>query len=167
MTAAPASRCARAGRTSAILALVAASSICGFVEEANAASYDLAIRQRSSPFKVGQASVLTISILNLGPSGISSTDSVTVVAVLPAGLVPPPPSWILPASWGCVVHGQTVTCTYAYGPSVAGRALLPEISLFVLATQPGPFTICAGVSMTTAESNTGNNRNCMGGVVKP
>lgn len=132
-----------------------------------AAGYDLTIRQKLDRLKVGQASVLTIMPHNSGPTPISSTHNVTVVVTLPGGLRPPPPAGIFPASWQCVIHGQTITCTYARGAQVAPKTLMPPISIFIMPTNAGPFTNCVKITMQTPEINTGNNVHCVSSAIAP
>ena len=56
----------------------------------------------------GASFVYTITVDNAGKQDVTSTDTVTVTDILPAGL-----EYVLPLPVGCTAAGQTLTCALA------------------------------------------------------
>lgn len=130
------------------------------------AKYDVSVRLGSGPVKAGQGTSLVIKPLNLGPSPVSSANSIRVVATLPASFSFSVTGMIAPA-WGCTVSGQDVICDNVRSLTVAPASPMSPILLFVRPNQAGPVKVCSTISMTDPETNTGNNATCLSLVVSP
>jgi uncharacterized repeat protein (TIGR01451 family) len=125
-------------------------------------------------FTQGQSGSYTVTVSNVG--GSSTTGSVTVSSILPAGLAPTAASG---TGWTCTISSQGVSCsrsdTLAPGQSYPAIILMVSVQPNALAsvtpqtsvsggggfnllnnTATDPTTIAAGANLTITKSHTGN-----------